>query len=29
MPSTYNSLGIELMQTGEQAGLRGGKTNTN
>jgi len=29
MPSTYNSLGIELMQTGEQAGLWGGKTNTN
>jgi len=29
MASTYNSLGIELMQTGEQAGLWGGKTNTN
>ena len=29
MPSTYNSLGIELMATGENAGTWGTKTNTN
>jgi len=29
MPSTYSELGIELMVTGEQAGLWGDKTNTN
>ena len=29
MASSYNSLGIELMATGEQAGLWGGNTNDN
>ena len=29
MPSTYNNLGIQLMATGENAGTRGTKTNTN
>ena len=29
MPSTYNYMGMELMVTGEQAGLWGDKTNTN
>ena len=29
MPSSYTPLGVELMVTGEQAGLWGDKTNTN